>query len=113
MSRDISRKALVKLLGEAGATHLLQVFGGARIYLPPPDATPGFPRFAAKVGEQIARALHAEFGSGSVHLPPEPVPLDEEILRLGREMLAPAEIARRLDCTERYVSLVLSRQSPQ
>jgi hypothetical protein len=52
----------------------------------------------------------AEFSGLVVELPARLVPLDEQILKLRREMLTPTEISRRLGCAERYVYLVLSRQ---
>jgi hypothetical protein len=110
LSRHVSREALVKLLGDAGAARLLKVFGGVRMLTPGGPESPSFARFAAKLGEEIARKFCAEFGKSEVSLPRRLVPLNEEIMRLHREMLAPAEISRRLHCTERYVYLVLSRQ---
>ena len=106
----VSRKALIKLLGEAGAARMVEVFGGGRFWAPRPDV-PAFLRFADEIGdEEIARKFCAEFGDIRVSLPRRLVPLDEQIVRLRREMLAPAEIARRLNCAERYVYAVLARQ---
>lgn len=104
----VSREALIKLLGEAGAARVVEKLGGKRINLPALDA-PGFAGLAAKLGEEIARKFCTEFGS-QVTIPQRLVPLDEEIKRLGREQLTKAEIARRLHCAERYVYLVLARQ---
>jgi hypothetical protein len=104
----ISREALIKALGEADDVRLVEMLGGQRIYLPAPDA-PGFPVLAAKLGEEIARKICMQF-RGQVSLPRRLVPMDEWIRRLSREQLTPAQIARRLHCTERYVYLVLSRQ---
>jgi hypothetical protein len=85
---------------------VVEVFGGARFWAPPPDS-PAFARFAEKLGEEIARKFCAQFGDTQVSLPRRLVPLDEQIVKLRREMLAPAEIARRLHCAERYVYAVL------
>jgi hypothetical protein len=106
----VSRAALIKRLGEVDAARLIEIFGGRRFYAPAPDS-PGFLRFAEKIGDaEIARKVCAEFGECSVTLPKRLVPLNEQIVRLNREQLAAGEIAARLGCTERYVYLVLSRQ---
>jgi hypothetical protein len=78
--------------------------------VPNPDAG-SFLQFAEKIGDtEIARKFCAEFGEWSVTLPRRLAPLNEQIVKLHREMLANGEIATRLGCTERYVYLVLSRQ---
>jgi hypothetical protein len=112
---DVSRAALVKLLGDAGASRVTEILGGRRFYVPSPNPdSQGFLRFAEKIGdEEIARKICAEFGEMSVSLPKRLVPLNEDILRLHREMLTKGEIATRLGCTERYVYLVLSHQRPK
>lgn len=107
--RWVSREALIKMLGEAGAARVVEVFGGRKTFLPAPG-DPGFPRIVAKLGEEIAHKLCAEFGEASVTFPRQLVPFDEEIVKLNREMMTPTAIARRLGCSERYVYQVLSRQ---
>ncbi len=109
-SRWVSREALIKLLGEADAARVVEKLGGTRFYSPAPDA-PAFLQFAAKIGDQgIARKFCSEFGGILVTLPRRLVPLDQQIVKLRREMVAPTEIARRLCCAERYVYAVLARQ---
>ena len=106
---DISRGTLIMLLGDVGAARLTKRFGGRRFYVPSPDS-PSFSRFAAKIGDaEVARKFCAEYGGLSVTLPKRSIPLNEQIVRLHREMLSNGEIATRLNCTERYVYLVLSR----
>jgi hypothetical protein len=107
--RHISRDALIELLSSSGEARLTQVFGGARVFTPA-VYSPGFDRFAGKLGEEIARKFCAEFGSLWVILPPHLVPLDAQIVKLHREQIDPAEIAGMLGCTKRYVDLVLSRE---
>ena len=108
--RWVSRARLVGLLGEAGAERIIAVFGGTRIFTPAPNS-PGFERFTMKIGdEDIAQKFCTEFGDIRVNLPLRSVPLNERIIKLSREMVSAAEIARRLGCTERYVYSVLSRQ---
>ena len=105
----ISRKALIKLLGEVAAARVIEAFRGAKMLLPAPDA-PGFARLAEKLGDEVARKLCTKFGGAQIMLPLQLVPLNQEIIRLRREQLTPTEIARQLHCAERYVYLVLSRQ---
>jgi hypothetical protein len=106
----ISRKRLIKLLGEEDAVGVIEAFGGKReFYLPAPEA-PGFSRIVAKLGKRIAHKLCAEFGDQQVIVPAAIGPAGRKIIKLRRELLTPTEIGRRLGCTERYVYLVLSRR---
>ncbi len=105
----MSRKKLIKLLGEEGAIRLISAFGG-RAFLTPSSGSEAFARFAAKLNDTIAAKFCAEFADLLVELPARLVPFDEQIVRLRREMFTPTEISRRLGCAERYVYLVLSKE---
>jgi hypothetical protein len=67
-------------------------------------------RLAGRVGDEIARKLCVEFGETRIILPQKLVPMNEQILKLNRELLRPTEIAQRLGCTESYIYYVLREE---
>jgi hypothetical protein len=107
-SRGVSRRQLIAILGEGGAARVIEVFGGARIYVPQPGS-PSFARLAQKLGAETARKLCAEFGDFCVTIPARLIATRDQILKLKSSCTA-AEIARRLGCSERYVYTVLASE---
>jgi Mor family transcriptional regulator len=108
--RYISRKQLIDLFGAEAATHVIQVFGGQRVYVPAPDSE-SYARVAARIGnDEIARKLCVEYGGTQILLPQRLAPINEQIRTLYRELCRPSEIARRLNCTENYVYSVLQKE---
>jgi hypothetical protein len=104
----VSRERLIELLGELGATRLIEVFGGARIFVPRPGSD-SYAQVAAKLGGETAAKFCAEFGDMRVTIPQRLIATRDQILKLKRTHSAP-EIARELRCSERYVYTVLASE---
>ncbi len=106
----VSREELIELLGESGSARLIEVLGGARIYVPSPRSE-NFAPLAEKLGLETARKFCREYGETVVTLPARLFAARDRILKLRQSGLAPNEISRRIGCSERYVYTVLSRFS--
>lgn len=106
----VSRKKLIGTVGEAGALRVIEIFGGARIWVPRIESK-NFPPLAAKLGAETARKLCTEFGDMRVYIPrrlQSRCDIRDQILKLRGKLSAP-EISRQLGCSERYVYAILAR----
>jgi hypothetical protein len=106
----VSRGKLIALLGEELAQRVIDIFGGARVWLPEPDSE-GFRAVALKLGDEAAaRKLCHDYGGNRIALPMRLLPIHEQIVRLAKdEKLGATAIARRLGCSDRQVYRALRR----
>jgi hypothetical protein len=105
----VSRERLIELLGEGGATRLIEVFGGARIFVPRPGSD-SYAQVAAKLGAETAAKFCREFGDVRVTIPQRLIATRDQILKLRTDKTSASEIARKLGCSERYVYTVLASE---
>ncbi len=112
-NRWVSREQLIRLLGEAGAARIIEIFGGARIWVPSPDCSKkssrAFEQLEVKLGAEIARKFSAAFGDVQVTIPRVLSAARIRILKLQAAGMSPREIAEQARCSERYVYTVLAR----
>ena len=100
---------LIKVVGEAAAFRLIEVFGGARVYVPQvPEAGDAL---ATEIGMEAAVRLAQVYGGERLELP-NPNSRRSKIIELRRAGLSVDAIARQMGCTRRRVFQVLAEARP-
>jgi DNA-binding transcriptional regulator LsrR (DeoR family) len=109
MRRRRQKVALIdrirEVAGDEAATALVKAFGGRKLYVP--LTTNEDHAISRKIGIEASAALSRRFGGDYIDVPIKWIRLDL-ILALAAKHVPQSEIARRVGCSRRKVSQVLS-----